>query len=320
MYRILPRSQPAISNWLKQCTSRVREGGADVTGLIGPLIPRVVQASLAWQKAVDEEIRTKAEQRSAADQCRQAMKNLAQVAGHARKKVTYRARRESFSPGLSLEFGLQFARPAYACSPDWLEIAATLIRADEVVASEGHARMAQPNAMELRKLLAQAEASRSRSDTANHALYKAQEQRRQVRTEVTDLILDVSAYLRYVLRGKPKPEQRRHMRGFGFYFTSGTAVEERAEPSEPDVVPPQSQASEATEEILEPEQKGQTPLPTRQGTRRKGFFASMLDRVRNLRSGTYLLQDETLADAYRPVRQVPKHKPPDTRPSSRSGT
>jgi len=318
--RVLPRSQLAISNWLKQCTSRVRKGGDDLTGLIGPLIPRVAQTSLAWQETVDEEIRTKAEQRTAADQYRQVMKNLAQVAGHARKKVIYRARRESFSPGLSLEFGLQFARPAYACSPDWLEIAATLIRADEVAASEGQARMAQPNAMELRKLLTQAEASLARSDTANHALYKAQEQRRQVRTEVTDLILDVAAYLRYVLRGKPKPEQHRHMRGFGFYFTGcATAVEERAEPSEPDLVPPQSQEPEATEEILEPEQKGQKPLPTRQGMHRNGFFASMIDRVQNLRPRAFSRQNPTLADAYLPVRQDPTHKPRDTSPR-RGGT
>jgi len=58
--------------------------------------------------------------------------------------------------------------------------------------------------MELRKVLAQAEASRARSDNVNHALYKAQVQLRQVRIEVTDLILDVAAYLRYVLRSKPK--------------------------------------------------------------------------------------------------------------------
>jgi len=49
------------------------------------------------------------------------------------------------------------------------------------------------------EVLAQAEASRARSDNTNHALYKAQVPLCQVRIEVTDLILDVAAYLPYVV-------------------------------------------------------------------------------------------------------------------------
>lgn len=95
---------------------------------------------------------------------------------------------------------------------------------------------------------------------------------------MTDLILAVPAYLRYVLRSKPKPEQRQLMRSFGIYFTgSATIVEERA--SEPDLVPPEAQGPKVMEEIPGPQQEARNALQTRQGfLGRNGFFTSMIDR------------------------------------------
>lgn len=61
---------------------------------------------------------------------------------------------------------------------------------------------------------------------ANHTLYIAQEELRTVRTQVADLALDTAAYLRYTLRSKPKSEQRRLMRSFGFTFKGGVATDE----------------------------------------------------------------------------------------------
>ncbi len=255
--------------WLKQSTSRLEsdprdpddptdpsdpgdpqvEGDSTVDNdHIGPLAVKLLDINQQLNQSIEREVTAHANRRTQVQTCNTSLKELARVAGHARTSITFRASQESFSPGLSVMFGLRNERP-YSGSRNWLLIAADLIRGDAAAVAEKHEPMALPSAKDLAALLAKAEQACKLSDDADQELQQAQEELRGVSDEVGELALDTAAYLRYSLRRFDKSEQRRIMRKFGFTF-KGSASEE-----EPEIVPT------AEPEPVEPETEPESELP-----------------------------------------------------------
>jgi hypothetical protein len=105
--------------------------------------------------------------------------------------------------------------PKPATQEEWLTLAAQVVKGDEVAVAAGYPATANPSAAEIEAILA---AARSESDdvaVADRAYDEAQEEAAALRPQADDLIVEVVAELRFNLRKKDAPSQRRIMRTYG---------------------------------------------------------------------------------------------------------
>ncbi|MCA9975465.1 MAG: hypothetical protein KC413_06930 [Anaerolineales bacterium] len=145
------------------------------------------------------------------------------------------ARRRAHRLGQPAEVLTFYGLPLDGTSPnptrtdEWLTIAANVVRGDAEAALAGYPAMSNPSGGELTAVLTAAQTEANEAATADRLYDQSQEQLAELRTQADQMIADVMAELRFTLRRKDPPSQRRIMRTYGatFEYLEG-------EPNDPD--------------------------------------------------------------------------------------
>jgi hypothetical protein len=108
--------------------------------------------------------------------------------------------------------------PKSAGQEEWLERAAHIVAGDARAVAAGYPPMQNPSAAELDAVLQAALQAARTAPAADRAYDEAQEQSAALRSRANALVRDVIAELRFALRRKDEPSQRRIMRSYGVVF------------------------------------------------------------------------------------------------------
>ena len=117
---------------------------------------------------------------------------------------------------------------------EWLALAAQVVQGDADAVAAGHPAMVNPSAARLQAVLAATMTEAEDVAMADRAYDEAQEAVAALRPRADELIEDVMAELRFNLRKKDPPSQRRIMRTYGarFRYLEGEPVDPDEEPAE----------------------------------------------------------------------------------------
>jgi ElaB/YqjD/DUF883 family membrane-anchored ribosome-binding protein len=188
----------------------------------------------AYDKALSD-ISTSQSERSR--EIRQRTEALEQLAAYVRDFWEV-ARRRVYRLKQPAEVLTFYGLPLDGMSPkptrpdEWLGIADHLARGDAEAVAAGYPAMSNPSAAEITAVLAAARLEAEEANTADRVYDAAQEQLAALRTQADQLIDDILAELRYTLRRKDAPSQRRIMRSYGAVYTYL-----QGEPQDPDDQP-----------------------------------------------------------------------------------
>lgn len=124
-------------------------------------------------------------------------------------------------PASVLEFyGLPLSGnvPKPTSAEEWLTLAGQVIRGDAQAVAAGYPPMMNPSADELRAVLEAARREAGDAPAADRTLDESQEAIAALRPKADGLIREVMSELRFNLRNKDAPSQRRIMRTYGVQF------------------------------------------------------------------------------------------------------
>lgn len=129
--------------------------------------------------------------------------------------------RKKLSTALLAYYGLgqDGGVPRSAAETSWLDFGANIVKGDAEAIAAGYPAMSNPSAVEIADLLARAQLEANQVGGTDRALDTAQETVSLMRPEVDALIHEVMEQLRYTLRKKDEPSQRRIMRTYGAKFS-----------------------------------------------------------------------------------------------------
>ncbi len=116
------------------------------------------------------------------------------------------------------ELPLDGITPKPTTKDEWYAIAGSMIDGDAKAVEAGYPAMQNPSAQQLKELLDKARSEKNDISDADREYDKAQEDVEQLRAKADELISDVIDDLRYLLRKKDNPSQRRIMRSYGVTF------------------------------------------------------------------------------------------------------
>ncbi|HSO27040.1 MAG TPA: hypothetical protein VLS48_03155 [Anaerolineales bacterium] len=113
---------------------------------------------------------------------------------------------------------LDGAIPNPSRAEDWLLIAAHVVQGDAQAVTAGYPPMGNPSAAELTAVLETAQTAVGRVTTTDRAYDQAQEALAARRAQADQLIAEIMTELRFALRRKDAPSQRRILRSYGASF------------------------------------------------------------------------------------------------------
>ena len=116
------------------------------------------------------------------------------------------------------ELPLDGHTPKPTSNAEWYALAASMIDGDAKAVAAGYAAMKNPSALDLKEALEKARKEKSDISQADREYDMAQEVLEDLRAKADELISDVIDDLRYFLRKKDVPSQRRIMRSYGVNF------------------------------------------------------------------------------------------------------
>jgi hypothetical protein len=116
------------------------------------------------------------------------------------------------------ELPLDGLTPKPTSNAEWYALAASMIDGDAKAVAAGYTAMQNPSALDLREALEKARKEKSDISQADREYDEAQEGLEDLRAKADELISDVIDDLRYFLRKKDGPSQRRIMRTYGVTF------------------------------------------------------------------------------------------------------
>jgi hypothetical protein len=119
----------------------------------------------------------------------------------------------------------------------WLTLGDDAVKGDADAVAAGYQPMLNPSAAELQATLVTARAKVAEVVVADRAYDQAQEQVAALRGEADGFIQEIMDQLRYQLRKKEEPNQRRVMRTYGAAFSSQPGEQAEEEPAPPEPVP-----------------------------------------------------------------------------------
>ena len=121
----------------------------------------------------------------------------------------------------------------------WLTMGDDVVKGDADAVAAGYLPMVNPSVAELQAMLVIAKAKVAEVVVADRAYDQAQEQLAAMRGSADALIQEIMDQLRYQLRKKEEPNQRRVMRTYGAAFSvqPGEQADEEPAPPEPAPVP-----------------------------------------------------------------------------------
>jgi hypothetical protein len=121
----------------------------------------------------------------------------------------------------------------------WLTLGDDVVKGDADAVAAGYQPMVNPSAAELQAVLVIAKAKVAEVVVADRAYDQAQEQLAVMRGEADAFIQEIMDQLRYQLRKKEEPNQRRVMRTYGATFSTqaGGQPDEVSAPEEPNPIP-----------------------------------------------------------------------------------
>ena len=108
--------------------------------------------------------------------------------------------------------------PKSITQEQWIELAAQVVQGDELAVKAGFPAMQNPSAAELAAVLKTAQSESDDVAMADRAYDKAQEAIAALRAQADELISDMMAETRYLLRKKDAASQRRIQRTYGATF------------------------------------------------------------------------------------------------------
>jgi hypothetical protein len=126
--------------------------------------------------------------------------------------------------------------PKSAGEASWLDFAAQIVQGDADAVAAGYPAMINPSADEVADWLATAQAEAGQVGGTDRRYDQAQEDIAALRPEADTLIQDIVEQLRFSLRKKDEPSQRRIMRSYGARFTYASG--ETPDADEPPVETP----------------------------------------------------------------------------------
>ncbi len=124
--------------------------------------------------------------------------------------------------------------PKSASEGSWLDFAAQIIKGDADAVAAGYPAMANPSAAEVAAQLALAKAEAAQVGGTDRMYDQAQEKVAALRPEADGFIQEIMNQLRFNLRKKDEPSQRRIIRSYGARFTYASG--ETPDPDGPPVV------------------------------------------------------------------------------------
>ena len=129
---------------------------------------------------------------------------------------------------------LDGVNPKSVSATEWLILAADVIRGDGEAVAAGYPAMSNPSAQEVEEILTVAQTEAGQADAADRIFDQAQETLADLRVRADRLIEDVMAELRFTLRRKDAPGQRRIMRTYGatFEYLTGEPRDQDDQPAE----------------------------------------------------------------------------------------
>lgn len=152
-----------------------------------------------------------------------------------------RARRQGQPDEVLTFYGLPLdgSSPHPTRSDEWLTIAANVVRGDVEAVAAGYPAMSNPSAAEITAVLDTAQTDAAEAAAADRLYDQAQEQLADLRAQADQMIADVMAELRFTLRRKSAPSQRRIMRTYGaaFDYLPGESPDPDDEPEPPPAAP-----------------------------------------------------------------------------------
>lgn len=214
------RGLQAMRRWSRQCLSVVDTDVGREAALLEPLVPEIRKIYESINEVISEEKQAHGERRSSVIFCNEKITRLSQHVGQARSMINYRMKTGVIGAEMGDIYGLRLDRPV-GYSRMWLTLATELIDGDQVAVAEGYPPLSEPNIELLRVALKEAKDACACLDEAELRLQQVQQKLRELRYEQGEIILDVSAYLRYKLRRFAPSERRRIMRKYGFSFRQG---------------------------------------------------------------------------------------------------
>jgi hypothetical protein len=125
-------------------------------------------------------------------------------------------------PAAVLQFyglGLDGVNPTPTNQAQWLATAAEVVAGDAEAVAAGYPAMTNPSAAELQAVLTAAQQEADEVAPADRAHDEAQEAVADLRPQADELIQDVVDELRFNLRKRDAPSQRRIMRTYGASFS-----------------------------------------------------------------------------------------------------
>ncbi len=111
--------------------------------------------------------------------------------------------------------------PKSATETSWLDFAAQIEKGAAEAVAAGYPAMSNPSAAEVVEALTRAQAELNQVSGFDRAYDQAQEDVAELRAQADAHIQEVMAQLRFTLRKKDEPSQRRIMRSYGAKFTYG---------------------------------------------------------------------------------------------------
>ena len=125
--------------------------------------------------------------------------------------------------------------PRLSTPDEWIAMGQQLVVGDAQAVAAGYPAMVNPSAADLNVLVQAAQSEKDDVAIADREYDQAQEALAVLRVQADDLIGEVMAQLRYVLRRLDASSQRRIMRTYGAEFTylEGEPPDEPAPPPEP---------------------------------------------------------------------------------------
>ena len=131
--------------------------------------------------------------------------------------------------------GQDGAVPKSAGEASWLDFAGQIVKGDADAVAAGYPAMLNPSAAEVAAQLANARAEAAQVGGTDRVYDQAQESAAALRPEADSLIQEIMDQLRFNLRKKDEPSQRRIMRSYGARFTyaSGETPDPDGPPGDP---------------------------------------------------------------------------------------
>lgn len=141
--------------------------------------------------------------------------------------------RRKLSTALLAYYGLaqDGSVPKSANDTSWLDFAAQIIKGDADAVVAGYPAMSNPSAADVAAQLTLTRTEFNQVGGTDRAYDTAQETVAALRVKVDEMIQEIMAQLRFNLRKKDEPSQRRIMRSYGAKFTYGANETPDEEPT-----------------------------------------------------------------------------------------